>query len=178
MIVFDGGYVGLAPVPGGRVNVGIVLADRRWRERLAAEGAEAGVASAVWAIPAAVDDPVLGLGQRCDAIEGRPDRVAGQPAAPARAGSSSATPPASSTRSPARASIGRSSPPSLRAAAVRRARRRPTALAAYDRAMRRAVRRQGRRQPPRPGVPRRPALFDYAARRLAAREPSVRRWAS
>ena len=30
MIVFDGGYVGLAPVPGGRVNVGIVLAGARW----------------------------------------------------------------------------------------------------------------------------------------------------
>ena len=29
MIVFDGGYVGLAPVPGGRVNVGIVLAVAR-----------------------------------------------------------------------------------------------------------------------------------------------------
>ena len=37
MIVFDGGYVGLAPVPGGRVNVGIVLG-RRGRPRLRADG--------------------------------------------------------------------------------------------------------------------------------------------
>src|SRR6185503_6652411 len=33
MCVFDHGYVGLAPVPGGRVNVGIVL-DRSWFARL------------------------------------------------------------------------------------------------------------------------------------------------
>jgi geranylgeranyl reductase family protein len=33
MCVFDHGYVGLAPVPGGRVNVGIVL-DRAWFGRL------------------------------------------------------------------------------------------------------------------------------------------------
>lgn len=71
MIVFDGGYVGLAPVPGGRVNVGIVLADGRWRARLRSEGAAA-VARAVMAdIPATSDDPVCWSDPRiCDAIEG------------------------------------------------------------------------------------------------------------
>ena len=40
MRVFRDGYVGVAPVPGGRVNVGIVLG-RSWGPRLAADGAEA-----------------------------------------------------------------------------------------------------------------------------------------
>ena len=58
MVVFDGGYVGLAPIPDGRVNVGIVLAARRWRERLAAEGAAAIVHAVLAAVPPAADDPV------------------------------------------------------------------------------------------------------------------------
>ena len=71
MIAFDGGYVGLAPVPGGRVNVGIVLAGRAWQARLRAEGALA-VASAVMAgVPATADDPVPWAAPRiCDAMEG------------------------------------------------------------------------------------------------------------
>jgi menaquinone-9 beta-reductase len=43
MVVLDDGYVGLAPVPSGRVNVGIVLGGR-WTDRRRAEGA-ASVAS-------------------------------------------------------------------------------------------------------------------------------------
>ena len=71
MIVLDGGYVGLAPVPGGRVNVGIVLASRRWRARLRNEGAST-VARAVLAlVPAATDDPVpWAAPQIVDSIEG------------------------------------------------------------------------------------------------------------
>src|SRR4029453_11174431 len=38
MVVLDDGYVGLAPVPGGRLNVGIVLG-ASWAGRLRAEGA-------------------------------------------------------------------------------------------------------------------------------------------
>jgi flavin-dependent dehydrogenase len=41
MAVLRGAYCGLAPVPGGRVNVGIVLADSAWRRRLAKDGAAA-----------------------------------------------------------------------------------------------------------------------------------------
>jgi len=71
MITFDGGYVGLAPVPGGRVNVGIVLASRRWRERLRQEGAAAVAAAVMAAIPPAPDDPVPWDAPRiCDALEG------------------------------------------------------------------------------------------------------------
>ncbi len=71
MIVFDGGYVGLAPVPGGRVNVGIVLASRRWRARLRVDGAAA-IARAVMAtIPPADDDPIdWATTTLDDAIEG------------------------------------------------------------------------------------------------------------
>ncbi len=45
MVVIDHGYVGLAPVPGNRVNVGIVLG-KSWVPRLRAEGGS-GVARAV-----------------------------------------------------------------------------------------------------------------------------------
>ena len=58
MLVFDGGYCGLAPVPGDRLNVGIVLGGR-WLRRLRTEGAAAVVAEI---------DPT-GL-TRCDRIEG------------------------------------------------------------------------------------------------------------
>ena len=58
MVVLDGGYVGLAPVPDGRVNVGIVLAAQRWRDRLAAEGAAAVAHAVLAAVPPAADDPV------------------------------------------------------------------------------------------------------------------------
>ncbi|HEY7131538.1 MAG TPA: NAD(P)/FAD-dependent oxidoreductase [Candidatus Limnocylindrales bacterium] len=71
MIVFDGGYVGLAPVPGGRVNVGIVLASRGRREQLRRVGAEAVARAVMTAIPPAPDDPVPWSAPRiCDAIEG------------------------------------------------------------------------------------------------------------
>ena len=71
MIVFDGGYVGLAPVPGGRVNVGIVLIDGRWRKRLRRDGAAATAAAVMAAIPRAPDDPVRWSEPRiCDSIEG------------------------------------------------------------------------------------------------------------
>jgi flavin-dependent dehydrogenase len=77
MILFEDGYVGLAPVPGGRVNVGIVVGGH-WRRRLHGEGAAAVVASILgsirpgplgddpvdWAMVAAAPDAV------CDAIEG------------------------------------------------------------------------------------------------------------
>lgn len=71
MVIFPGGYVGLAPVPGGRVNVGIVLASPDWRRRLRAEGAAAVAAAVMALIPPAPDDPVPWPTPRmCDAIEG------------------------------------------------------------------------------------------------------------
>jgi flavin-dependent dehydrogenase len=71
MIVFEGGYVGLAPVPGGRVNVGIVLAGGHWRARLRSDGAAAVARAVMAAIPAADDDPVPWAAARiCDSVEG------------------------------------------------------------------------------------------------------------
>ena len=58
MLVFDGGYCGLAPVPGDRLNVGIVLAGD-WLRRLRVSGAAA-VATAIDPTGSAV----------CDRIEG------------------------------------------------------------------------------------------------------------
>jgi flavin-dependent dehydrogenase len=70
MVVFDDGYVGLAPVPGGRVNVGIVLG-RSWAGRLRALGAERMAAQVLAAVPGADDDPVdWRAPERCDPIEG------------------------------------------------------------------------------------------------------------
>ena len=39
MVVLNGAYCGLAPVPGGRINVGIVVASRELRSRLVSKGA-------------------------------------------------------------------------------------------------------------------------------------------
>jgi flavin-dependent dehydrogenase len=70
MILFRDGYVGLAPVPGARVNVGIVLG-RSWASRLREDGAERTVEAVLAAIPPAPDDPVdWGAAERCDPIEG------------------------------------------------------------------------------------------------------------
>jgi flavin-dependent dehydrogenase len=71
MIVFDGGYVGLAPVPERRVNVGIVLISAAWRRRLRDTGAAETAAEVMRAIPDADDDPVPWTNPTiCDAVEG------------------------------------------------------------------------------------------------------------
>jgi len=68
--VFDGGYVGIAPVPGRRVNIGIVLGPA-WRERLARDGASAVADAVVAAVPPAEDDPVAWRdAERCDQLAG------------------------------------------------------------------------------------------------------------
>jgi menaquinone-9 beta-reductase len=71
MILADHAYCGLAPVPGGRVNVGIVLGSPTWQRRLAADGAAQVVTDVLAAIPAAPDDEVdWASAERCDPIEG------------------------------------------------------------------------------------------------------------
>jgi flavin-dependent dehydrogenase len=72
MIVFDGGYVGLAPIPGGRVNVGIVLGGH-WLDRLHSEGAATIAAEVLRGVPVADDDPV----DWSTAIEGGTDPIEG-----------------------------------------------------------------------------------------------------
>ena len=84
MRVLRDGYVGIAPVPGGRVNVGIVLG-ASWRPALARDGAEpvAGRSSTRSRRPP--DDPAgWRSGRACDAVEGAwplgpPGHAAGRP---------------------------------------------------------------------------------------------------
>ena len=56
MRVLRDGYVGIAPVAGGRINVGIVLG-RSWRPALRERGARAVADAIVAAIPPTDDDP-------------------------------------------------------------------------------------------------------------------------
>ena len=68
--LFDDGYLGIAPVPGGRVNVGIVLG-RSWRPRLAADGARAVADRLVGSVPPTPDDAAPWReATPCDAIAG------------------------------------------------------------------------------------------------------------
>jgi flavin-dependent dehydrogenase len=70
MRVIRDGYVGVAPVPGDRVNVGIVLG-ASWRPALARDGADAVTRSIVERIPATGDDPAgWRFGRRCDEVAG------------------------------------------------------------------------------------------------------------
>jgi menaquinone-9 beta-reductase len=70
MRLLDDGYVGYAPVAGGRVNVGIVLG-RSWTARLADRGARAVADDIVSGVPSTVDDDVAWAGgPPIDAIAG------------------------------------------------------------------------------------------------------------
>jgi flavin-dependent dehydrogenase len=70
MIVFRDGYVGIAPVPRGRVNIGIVLGSS-WRRRLSDEGADGVCQRIVAAVGPTPDDTAeWRSGPRSDAIAG------------------------------------------------------------------------------------------------------------
>jgi flavin-dependent dehydrogenase len=71
MVLADHAYCGLAPVPGGRVNVGIVLGGEAWQRRLATDGAARVTTDVLAAIPKAPGDEVAWAeAERCDPIEG------------------------------------------------------------------------------------------------------------
>ncbi len=70
MCVVRDGYVGIAPVPGGRVNVGIVLGPT-WRDELRTEGARSVVRRILGAVAPSADDPAGWQDrQACDPIAG------------------------------------------------------------------------------------------------------------
>ncbi len=70
MQVVRDGYVGIAPVPGGRVNIGIVLGPS-WASRLAADGAAVVSEALVGELrPDAEDALPWRDGQRCEAVAG------------------------------------------------------------------------------------------------------------
>jgi flavin-dependent dehydrogenase len=71
MCVIDGAYCGLAPVAGGRINVGIVLASAAWRRELSQRGAAAVTRHVLAAVPVAADEPRGWRdGEPCDEIAG------------------------------------------------------------------------------------------------------------
>ena len=70
MRVLDDGYVGIAPVAGARVNVGIVLG-RTWTRRLTTDGARAVADSIVAGIPSIEgDDVAWAAGDPTDTVAG------------------------------------------------------------------------------------------------------------
>jgi flavin-dependent dehydrogenase len=70
LVVFRDGYVGLAPVPGGRRNVGIVLGPT-WHDGLARDGAAATAQRVLESIPPAADDPLVwAKAEPCERIAG------------------------------------------------------------------------------------------------------------
>lgn len=54
MVLLDGAYCGLAPIPGEQGNVGIVLSGRRWRRSLASNGAAAVGVGVLGLVPDAI----------------------------------------------------------------------------------------------------------------------------
>ncbi len=69
MRVIRDGYVGIAPVPRGRVNVGVVLG-RSWRPVLAADGADLTVARILAGIAGPDDSVAWQQARPCDEIAG------------------------------------------------------------------------------------------------------------
>jgi flavin-dependent dehydrogenase len=175
--VFAGGYVGIAPVPGQRVNIGIVLGPA-WRERLSNDGATAVADSVLAAVPPAEDDPVAWHdAEGCDQLAGaaplggRVTRRAG--AGWFLVGDAAGFLDPFTGEGLHRALVSTE----LGAAAIRAALDRPErvaqAAAAYDRAMRRRFAAKDAVSWLVQAFLARPAPFEYAARRLAAR-PDVR----
>ena len=72
LAVIRDGYVGLAPVPGGRLNIGIVLGPS-WRDGLARDGAAVTTRRALAMVPTTADDPI----PWAEAISVRADRGRG-----------------------------------------------------------------------------------------------------
>lgn len=174
MRILRDGYVGIAPVAGGRVNVGIVLG-RTWQAELASRGARAVADAIVAAIPASDDDSAAWRdGAPTDEVVGawpighRVTRRAGHRWLLVGDAAGFLDPFTGEGLHRGLVSA------ELAASAVRaRAHGEQGAFAAYERAMQ-------RRFLAKDGVSwlvqiflSRPALFEYAARRVAAR-PAVR----
>ena len=174
MQVLRDGYVGIAPVAGGRVNVGIVLG-RSWREILARDGARAVADGIVRAIPPTGGDAATWRSSRpTDAIAGawplghRVTRRAGTGWLLVGDAAGFLDPFTGEGLHRALVSA------ELAAAAIAaRTRGRSGAFEAYDRAMQRRFLTKDAVSWLVQAFLGRPALFEYAARRVAAR-PAVR----
>jgi menaquinone-9 beta-reductase len=174
MRVVRDGYVGIAPVPGGRVNVGIVLGPT-WRADLARDGAARTAAAIVAAIPAATDDPATWRhASACEPIAGtsplggRVTRRAGPGWLLVGDAAGFLDPFTGEGLHRALVSTELATP-AIRGLLRGEAR----GAAAYDRAMQRRFATKDLVSWLVQGFLARPAAFEYAARRLAAR-PDVR----
>ena len=174
MRVLRDGYVGIAPVAGGRINVGIVLG-RSWRASLARDGAEAVADAIVKAIPPTADDSGAWRGgEPTDGLAGawplghRVTRRAGPGWLVVGDAAGFLDPFTGEGIHRALVSA------ELAAAAILAHRRgRTGAFAAYDRAMARRFLAKDAVSWLVQAFLGQPALFEYAARRVASR-PSVR----
>ena len=169
--VIRDGYIGIAPVPGGRVNIGIVLGPS-WRTTVARDGARAVARSVVASVPPTADDP--------GAWRGAPplDEVAGAWPIGGRAlrragpgwllvGDAAGFLDPFTGEGLHRAFVSAE----LGAAAVVASRRGgDRAFAAYDRAMARRFMAKDAVSWLVQAFLARPTLFDYAARRVASRD--------
>jgi flavin-dependent dehydrogenase len=178
MCVVRDGYVGIAPVPGGRVNIGVVLGES-WRPRLAHLGAQAVTRSIVEAVEPIDDDAgSWRFARRCDPIAGASPlghRVT------RRAGTSGRTGHGWLLIGDAAGFLDPFTGEGIHRALVSAelagrallvdATCRPEALAAYDRQMRRRFVAKDAVSWLVQGFLARPRLFEYAARRLASRPP-------
>jgi menaquinone-9 beta-reductase len=174
MRVLRDGYVGIAPVPGGRVNVGIVLGST-WRADLARDGAARTAAAIVAAIPAATDDPATWRhASPCEPIAGT-SPLGGRVTRRAGTGWLLVGDAAGFLDPFTGEGLHRALVSTELAAPAIRAQLRGDArgAAAYDRAMQRRFATKDLVSWLVQGFLARPAAFEYAARRLAAR-PDVR----
>jgi flavin-dependent dehydrogenase len=174
MRVLRDGYVGIAPVAGGRVNIGIVLG-RSWRPALVRDGARAVADSIVRTTPPADGDPAAWRhAEPTDAVAGasplghRVTRRAGRGWLLVGDAAGFLDPFTGEGLHRALVSA------ELAAVAIAaRQRGRPSAFAAYERAMQRRFLAKDAVSWLVQAFLGRPALFEYAARRIAAR-PAVR----
>jgi menaquinone-9 beta-reductase len=173
MVVIRDGYVGLAPVPDGRLNIGIVLGPS-WHADLARDGAEPTTRRALAMVPPVEDDPVAWAdATRCDRIAGASPlgvRVTRRAASGwFVVGDAAGFLDPFTGEGLHRALVSTE----LAAAAIRATLRdgaRPgRAAAAYDRAMRRRFASKDAVSWLVQSFLARPTLFEYAARRLAER---------
>ncbi len=177
LVVFHDGYVGIAPVPAGRVNIGIVLGPS-WRDRLAHDGATRTATSVLAAVPAIDDDPAnWASADICDHVAGI-SPLGGRVTRPAGSGwflvgdAVGFLDPFTGEGLHRALFSAALAAPAIHAALAGRAGNRRAAVA-YERAMRRRFAAKNTVSWLVQSFLARPALFEYAARRLADR-PDVR----
>ena len=178
LVVVRDAYVGFAPVPGARLNIGIVLG-RSWHTSLARDGAATTVRRVLDLVPIAADDPVAWADATpCDRIAGasplgvRVTRRAGNGWFLVGDAAGFLDPFTGEGLHRALVSTelaARAIPAALSGGSGARER----AAAAYDRSMRRRFGSKDAVSFLVQSFLARPGLFEYAARRLAER-PGVR----